>query len=75
MRVRVQQGDGISIDKLASICDAVIDAKIALTNLTFGSGGGLLQSATRDTLKFAYNVQGLPRRCGLYVLRQVASRS
>ena len=53
-RVRVIQGDGISVDKLASICDAVIDAKFALANLTFGSGGGLLQSATRDTLKFAY---------------------
>ena len=53
-RVRVIQGDGISVDKLPAICDAVIDAKFALANLTFGSGGGLLQSATRDTLKFAY---------------------
>ena len=53
-RVRVVQGDGISVDKLAGICNAVIDAKFALGNLTFGSGGGLLQSATRDTLKFVY---------------------
>ena len=53
-RVRVIQGDGISVDKLASICDAVIDATFVLANLTFGSGGGLLQSATCDTLKFAY---------------------
>jgi nicotinamide phosphoribosyltransferase len=53
-RVRVIQGDGISVEKLAGICDAVIDAKFALANLIFGSGGGLLQSATRDTLKFAY---------------------
>ena len=45
---------GISIDKLASIGDAVIDAKFGLANLTFGSGSGLIQSATRDTLKFVY---------------------
>ena len=32
----------------------VVEAKFALGNLLFGSGGGLLQSATRDTLKFAY---------------------
>lgn len=34
----------------------MIDAKIALGNLTFGSGGGLRASVgyMRDTLKFAY---------------------
>ena len=53
-RVRVIQGDGISIDTLGLICEAVVRARFALGNLTFGSGGGLLQSATRDTLKFAY---------------------
>jgi hypothetical protein len=51
-RVRVIQGDGISVDKLASICDAVIDATFALANLTFGSGAACSsrRRATRSSL-------------------------
>ena len=52
--VRVIQGDGISVDGLRKIVDAVVAAGFSLENILFGSGGGLLQSATRDTLKFAY---------------------
>ena len=52
--IRVIQGDGISVDGLKDIVAAVVHAKFSLSNLVFGSGGGLLQSATRDTLKFAY---------------------
>lgn len=52
--VRVIQGDGIKIETIDSILTAVIGAGFALDNILFGSGGGLLQSYTRDTYGFAY---------------------
>ena len=33
--------------------DAITDAKWAMNNIVFGSGGGLLQDCNRDTLRFA----------------------
>jgi nicotinamide phosphoribosyltransferase len=51
--VRVIQGDGISIDTIEPILLALTNAGYSADNLTFGSGGGLLQSVTRDTERFA----------------------
>jgi nicotinamide phosphoribosyltransferase len=52
--VRVIQGDGIDIDSLPEILDTLKRAGWSGDNITFGSGGGLLQKLNRDTLKFAF---------------------
>jgi len=64
--IRVLQGDGINIDTLAMIIEAMRDAGWAADNLAFGSGGALLQKLHRDTQKFAFKcsyalVDGVPR--------------
>jgi len=52
--IRVIQGDGISYDSLAEILASVCSAGWSSENLTFGSGGALLQRLDRDTQKCAY---------------------
>lgn len=52
-QLRVIQGDGIDRRSLPRIVDAVLEKKWSLENLVFGSGGGLLQDCTRDTLRYA----------------------
>ena len=57
--VRVIQGDGISIDTLPSILNAVIDDGWSADNIAFGSGGGLLQQVNRDTSRFAFKCSSI----------------
>lgn len=52
-KVRLIQGDGIGIDMLHYILDAMIENGWSIDNIAFGSGGGLLQKVNRDTCKFA----------------------
>jgi nicotinamide phosphoribosyltransferase len=52
--VRLIQGDGITADSIKGILDSIIGAGWSTDNLSFGSGGGLLQKVDRDTLKFAF---------------------
>jgi len=52
--VRVIQGDGIDIRSMEKILKAMKDKDWAVDNLTFGSGGALLQKLHRDTLKCAF---------------------
>ena len=52
--IRVIQGDGISYDSLGHILESVSSAGWSTENLTFGSGGALLQRLDRDTQKCAY---------------------
>ena len=51
--VRLIQGDGISRHSLKAIIDAILERGHSLDNVTFGSGGGLLQDVNRDTQRFA----------------------
>ena len=51
--LRLIQGDGISRHTLGGIIDAIIQRGWSLDNVTFGSGGGLLQRVNRDTQRFA----------------------
>lgn len=53
-KVRVIQGDGIDINSLGEILDAMKRANWSADNVAFGSGGGLLQKLNRDTQKFAF---------------------
>ena len=53
---KVLQGDGISLDNLKSILQAVYSHGWSIENLYFGCGSGLLQSCNRDTQRFAYKL-------------------
>ncbi len=51
--IRLIQGDGITRQSLPAIVEALLDAGWSTDNIVFGSGGGLLQECTRDTLRVA----------------------
>lgn len=51
--VRVIQGDGVDLESLPRICEALKIRGISTGNLAFGMGGGLLQKVDRDTMKWA----------------------
>lgn len=48
------QGDGISYESLSAIMEHMKTHQWSVDNLTFGSGGALLQKLHRDTQKCAY---------------------
>ncbi|XP_063954003.1 nicotinamide phosphoribosyltransferase-like [Lytechinus pictus] len=52
--LRVIQGDGISYDTIDQILSKMKEEGWSADNLTFGSGGSLLQKHNRDTQKCAY---------------------
>ena len=52
--VRVIQGDGIEYDTVDPILARLKKFGWSTDNISFGSGGGLLQKLNRDTLKFAF---------------------
>lgn len=54
--VRVIQGDGMDVESIPSLYRAIVKEGFAPENVIVGSGGGLLQNVTRDTLKFAFKV-------------------
>ena len=65
-RVRVIQGDGIDFTMLGRILQAMAGSGWSADNISFGSGGGLLQKMNRDTQRFAFKcssvtVNGLER--------------
>ena len=51
--VRVLQGDGINIDSIKEILDALEISGFSADNVVFGQGGALLQIVNRDDQKFA----------------------
>jgi len=51
--VRVIQGDGVNLQKVEEILEALKDNGYSASNVTFGCGGYLLQDLTRDTVRFA----------------------
>ena len=64
--VRVIQGDGISLESLPRILEALKMRGLSTENSAFGMGGGLLQKLDRDTMKWAMKasqviVDGQPR--------------
>lgn len=60
------QGDGIDINSLPKICEAILAAGWSLENMAFGMGGGLLQQHNRDTHKFAQKLSAVYRRGGAW---------
>jgi nicotinamide phosphoribosyltransferase len=59
--VRVIQGDGITIQTLPLVLEAVLQAGFSAENVAYGMGGGLLQQLNRDTQRFAYKVSWVER--------------
>jgi len=51
--IRVIQGDGVSLQTIEAILDAMKLRKQSTENVAFGMGGELLQKVNRDTMKFA----------------------
>jgi nicotinamide phosphoribosyltransferase len=51
--VRVIQGDGVNLESIKEILEALTIRKFSADNIAFGMGGALLQSVNRDTQKFA----------------------
>ncbi len=52
--VRVLQGDGVTLESIATILSRMEKEGWSAENVSFGSGGGLLQKLDRDTQKCAY---------------------
>lgn len=57
--VKVLWGDGISLEALPGICQAIVDKDLPMNKVMFGMGGKLLQGCTRDTLKFAMKASAI----------------
>ena len=53
-KVRVIQGDGIDASMMSKILAKMEANGWSADNITFGSGGGLLQKLNRDTQRFAF---------------------
>jgi nicotinamide phosphoribosyltransferase len=62
--VRIIQGDGINRDSLVKLCKLLHYNRWSITNLVFGSGGGLLQNVNRDTERFAMKASWLMYKDG-----------
>ncbi|XP_051818308.1 nicotinamide phosphoribosyltransferase-like [Antechinus flavipes] len=52
--LRVIQGDGIDINNLQEIVESMKKEKWSIENISFGSGGALLQKLTRDLLNCSF---------------------
>lgn len=53
-QLRIIQGDGIDIKMMSNILEEMRICGYSADNISFGSGGGLLQKLNRDTCKFAF---------------------
>ena len=51
--VRIIQGDGVDLETVKAILDNYERLGYSADNITFGSGGALLQKVNRDTMRFA----------------------
>jgi nicotinamide phosphoribosyltransferase len=49
----VIQGDGMDLDSIGAVMEAMKQAKFSAENIAFGMGGGLLQKVDRDTMQWA----------------------
>ncbi len=58
-KVRLIQGDGVTLESLPRILDAILFAGFSIDNVAFGMGGGLLQKVDRDTFKWAMKMSAI----------------
>jgi nicotinamide phosphoribosyltransferase len=57
--VRIIQGDGMDLDEIDIVLNALTGAGFSAENVAFGMGGGLLQKVDRDTLKWAMKASAI----------------
>jgi nicotinamide phosphoribosyltransferase len=57
--VRVIQGDGMGLDQMGAVLEAVKQVKFSAENVAFGMGGGLLQKVNRDTMQWAMKASAI----------------
>ena len=57
--VGLLQGDGIDYDSMVKIMEVITNEGFSMSNIVFGSGGGLLQKVNRDTYKFAQKASSI----------------
>ncbi len=60
-KVRVLQGDGVNKDSIVQIMEAMIARGLAIGNIAFGMGGGLLQKLDRDSFGYAMKASAIFR--------------
>lgn len=60
-KVRVIQGDGVDKDSIVAIMDVMIARGLAIGNIAFGMGGGLLQKLDRDSFGYAMKASAIYR--------------
>ncbi|MBM7066444.1 nicotinate phosphoribosyltransferase [Actibacterium sp. 188UL27-1] len=58
-KVRVIQGDGVNRHSIIDIMDVLIDRGLAIGNIAFGMGGGLLQKVDRDCFSYSMKASAL----------------
>jgi len=58
-QIRIIQGDGIDLNMLLLVLEAMDAAGWSADNIAFGSGGGLLQKVNRDTQKCAIKLSAI----------------
>ena len=57
--IRVIQGDGVNLESIAAILEAMKQKGLSADNVAFGMGGALLQKLNRDTLRFAMKANAI----------------
>lgn len=68
--VRVIQGDGINLEEVGRILEALKIRGWSADNVAFGMGGALLQQMNRDTQKFAIKASSMVRGGRVYDLQK-----
>jgi len=65
--IRVIQGDGMNLESIKRLVDALVQQEWAIDNLAMGMGGGLLQQLNRDTMRFAMKANAMQTADGTWV--------
>lgn len=60
-KYRILWGDGITPATIDTILETIVERNYSAENVTFGSGGDLMQNLTRDTCKFAMKCSAVNR--------------
>ena len=60
-KVRVIQGDGVNRFSIVEIMQEMMRRKLAIGNIAFGMGGGLLQNVNRDNFSYSMKVSAIQR--------------
>jgi len=60
-KLRVIQGDGVDQHSIVAIMEAMMARRLAISNIAFGMGGGLLQKLDRDSFGYAMKASAIYR--------------